>query len=52
MHPSMKPFDMFDQTSPHTLDKIMAKLVLMKTISKLELESKGKGHSKKKKIIT
>ena len=26
----MKRFDMFDQTPPHTLDKIMAKLVQMK----------------------
>ena len=30
MHLSMKLFDMFDQTPPHTLYKIMAKLVPMK----------------------
>ena len=30
MHLSMKLFDMFDLTSSHTLDKIMAKLVPMK----------------------
>ena len=36
---------MFDQTPPHTLDKIMAKLVPMKTISKLDLQPKGQGHS-------
>ena len=30
MHLSMKLFDMFDQTSPHTLDKIMAKLIPIK----------------------
>ena len=30
MHLSMKFFDMFDQTPPHTLDKVMAKLVPMK----------------------
>ena len=49
MHLSMKLFDMFDQTPPHTLDKIMAKLVLMKM---LDLQHKGQGHSKKQKIIT
>ena len=27
MHLSMKLYDMFDQTPPNTLDKIMAKLV-------------------------
>ena len=31
MHLSMKLFDMFDQTPPHTLDKIMVKLVPMKS---------------------
>ena len=30
MHLSMKLLDMFDLTPPHTLDKIMAKLVAMK----------------------
>ena len=30
MHLSMKLFDMFDQTSSHTLDKIMAKVFPMK----------------------
>ena len=30
MHLSLKLFDMFDQTPPHTLDKIMAKFVPMK----------------------
>ena len=30
MHPSMKLFDMFDQTPPRTLDKILAKLVPVK----------------------
>ena len=30
MHLSMKLFDMFDQTPPHALDKIVAKLVQMK----------------------
>ena len=29
-HLSMKLFDKFDQTPPHTLDKIMAKLIPMK----------------------
>ena len=48
----MKLFDTFDQTPPHTLDKIKAKLVLIKTISKLDLQPKGQGHSKKQKIIT
>ena len=36
---------MFDQTPPHTLDKIMAKLVQMKTVSKLDLQPKCQGHS-------
>ena len=43
---SMKFFDMFDQCLPHTLDKIMAKLVPMK------YDLKASGHSKKQKIIT
>ena len=30
MHLSMKLFDMFDQTPPHTFDIIIAKLVPMK----------------------
>ena len=42
----MKLFDMFDQTSPHTLDKITAKLVPMKK-KKLDLQPKGQGHSKR-----
>ena len=40
-HLSMKIFDMFGQTPPHTLDKIMAKLIPMKTDLK--------DHSKKAK---
>ena len=52
MHLSMKLFDMFDQTPPHTLDKIIAKLVPIKTISNLDLQPKGQGHSKMQKIIT
>ena len=39
---------MFDQTPPHTLDKIMAKLIPMKNNLKLDLQ--GPGHSKKQKI--
>ena len=34
-HLSIKLFDMFGQTLSHTLNKIMAKLVSMKKISKL-----------------
>ena len=49
MHRSMKLFDMFDQTTPRTLDKIMAKLVPIKKISKLDLQPKGQGFSKKAK---
>ena len=49
MHLSMKLFDMFDQTPPHTLDKILANLVPIKKISKLDLQPKGQGHSKKAK---
>ena len=48
----MKLFDMFDQTPHHTLAKIMAKLVPMKTISKLDLQAKGRGYRKKQKIVT
>ena len=40
---------MFGQAPLHTLDKIMAKLVSMKKISKLDLQPKGQGHSKKQK---
>ena len=49
---SMKLFDMFNQTPPHTLDKIMAKLVPIKNDFKADLQPKGQGHSKKQKIIT
>ena len=49
MHLSMKLFDMFDQTPPHTLDEI---IVPIKMISKLNLQPEGQGHSKKQKIIT
>ena len=43
---AMKLFDMFDQTPPHTLDKIVAKHIPVKMISKLDLEPKCQGHSK------
>ena len=43
---------MFDQTPPHTLDKIMAKLVPIKHNLKVDLQPKGQGYSKKQKIIT
>ena len=49
MHLSMKLLDIFDQTPPHTLDKIMAKLVPIKMVSRLDLQPKGQGHSKKRK---
>ena len=48
-HLSVKLFDMFDQTPPHTLDKILFQLIPMKKISKLDDEHKGQGYSKKQK---
>ena len=49
-HESLKFFGTFDQTPPHTLDKIMAKPIPMK--NDIDLEPKDQGHSKKQKIIT
>ena len=47
-------YEALSQLPPHTctLDKIMAKLILMKNDLKLDTEPKGQGHSKKQRIIT
>ena len=41
-HLSINIFDMFDPTPPHTLDKIMAKLVSIKQSQSLTLSPKVK----------
>ena len=51
-HLSMKLFDMFNQTTHHTLEKIMAKFIPIKNSLKVYLKPKGQGHRKKQKIIT
>ena len=49
-HLSMKLSDMFDQNPPCTFDKMREKPILpMKNTSRLDLESKGQGHSKNQK---
>ena len=50
MHLSMKLFDMFDQTTPHTPDKIMAKLVPIRKSQSLTFSLKVKiiANNKKK----
>ena len=50
-HLSMKLSDTLDQNPPCTLDKIREKAILMKTLSQLDLESKGQGHSKNQKTM-
>ena len=51
-HLSMKLSDMCDQNPPYTFDKIREKPILMrKTLSRLDLESNGQGHSKNQKPI-
>ena len=48
-HLSMKLSDTFDQNPPSTFDKIREKPIPMKTLSQLDLESKGQGHSENQK---
>ena len=43
---------MFDQNPPHTLDKIVKKLITTKTLSKLDLDPKCHGHSRNQKLMT
>ena len=50
-HLFMKLSDTFDQNPLCTFDKIREKPILMKTLSQLDLESKGQGHSKNQKTI-
>ena len=50
-HLSMKLSDTLDQNPPCTLDQIREKAILMKTLSQLDLESKGQGHSKNQKTM-
>ena len=49
---SMKLLAMFDQNPPHTLDKIVKKLVTKKTLSKLDLDPQCQGHSRNQKLMT
>ena len=48
-HLSMELSDMFDQNPPCTFDKIRENPFQRKTLSQLDLESKGQGHSKNQK---
>ena len=48
---SMKLSDTFDQNLPCTLDQIREKPIPIKTLSELDLESKGQGHSKNQKTM-
>ena len=50
-HLSMKLSDNCDQNPPYTFNKIRAKPILRKTLPRLDLESKGQGHSKNQKPI-
>ena len=51
-HLFMKLSDTFDQNPLCTFDKIREKPILIKkTLSQLDLESKGHGHSKNQKTI-
>ena len=43
---SMKLPVMFDENPPHTFDKIVENRLQQKTLSKLDLEPKGQGHSR------
>ena len=49
---SMKLLAMFDQSPPHTLDKIVKKRKTTKTLSKLDLDPKCQGHSRNQKPMT
>ena len=50
-HLSMKLSDMFDPNPMHTSDKIVVKCIPVKeTLLKLDLEPKGQGHSKSKRL--
>ena len=46
---SMKLPVIFDQNPTHTLDKIVAKHIPVKTISNLDLEPSCQGHSRNQK---
>ena len=49
---SMKLLAMFDQNAPHTLDKIVKKLITTKKLSNLDLDPKCQGHSRNHKLMT
>ena len=51
---SMKLLAMFDQNPPHTLDKIVKKLITTKNALKnaLDLDPKYQGHSRNQKLMT
>ena len=50
-HLSMKLSDTFDQNPPCTFDKIRENPFWGKTFSRVDLESKGRGHSKNQKTM-
>ena len=52
MSMSMKLPAMFDQNLPHTFDKIEKKLIITKTLSKLNLDPKCQGHSRNQKLMS
>ena len=49
---SMKLPAMFDQSPPHTFDKIVKKLITTKMLSKLDLDPKCQGHRRNQKLMT
>ena len=52
MSMSMKLPAMFDHNLPRTFDKIEKKLIITKTLSKLNLDPKCQGHSRNQKLMS
>ena len=50
-HLSMKLSDTFDENPPYTFDNIRENPFQTKTLSWLDLKSKGQGHSKNQKTM-